>query len=70
MQKTLLFNFMQKIKFTPQLFLEILLRYYKLVILGNLGMPSHTHQTQQYHLEGKADVYLHAECKFDPTLLS
>ena len=42
--KTLMSIFMQKIKFTPPLFLEILLRYCKLGILDTLGMHSHTHQ--------------------------
>ena len=59
--KTLMFIFMQKIKFTPHLFLEILLRYCKLVILGTLGMAHHPHQNQWYQLEGNFNIYLHAK---------
>ena len=43
--KTLMFIFMQKI-FIPHLFLEILQRYCKLVIMGILGMPGLPHQNQ------------------------
>ena len=45
LQKNLMFIIMRKIKYITHLFLEILLRYYKLVILGTLGMPSNAHQT-------------------------
>ena len=44
LQKTLRFIFMQNITFIPHLFLEILQRYCKLVILGTLGTPGHAHQ--------------------------
>ena len=40
----MLFIFMQKIMFIPTLFLEILQRDYKLIILGILGKPGHAHQ--------------------------
>ena len=45
LQKNLMFIIMRKIKYITHLFLEILLRYCKLVILGTLGMPSNAHQT-------------------------
>ena len=48
--------FMQKIMFIPPLFLEILQKYYKLVILDTLVMPGHTHQKQQHQLVGNSDV--------------
>ena len=45
--ENLMFIFIiQKLMFIPHLFLEILQRYYKLIILGTLGTPSHTHQNQ------------------------
>ena len=44
LQKTLTLIFMLQIKFIPQLFLEILPRYYKLLGLDTLGMPGHNHQ--------------------------
>ena len=47
--KTLMFVFMQKIKFIPYLFLEILQRYCKLVILATLGVPGNTQQ-KRYQL--------------------
>ena len=50
LQKTLMFIFMQKNKFIPHLILMILLRYYKLIILGTLGMPGYGHQTGWYQL--------------------
>ena len=36
---------MQKINFIPPFSYEILQRYYKLAILGTLGIPSYDHQT-------------------------
>ena len=39
-----LFCFIQKIKFIHHLFLELLLRYWKLVALDTLRMPDHVHQ--------------------------
>ena len=52
---------MQKINFIIHFFLKILQRNSKLVILGNLGMPGHTHQKEQYELEEIFDVYLQAK---------
>ena len=47
LQKSLmLLIFMQKIIFIPVLFLEILQRYYKLIILVTLGQLGHAHQKQ------------------------
>ena len=45
-QKTLMFVFMEKITSIPPLFLEILRRYCKLVILDTLDTSGHTHQKQ------------------------
>ena len=41
-----MFIFMQKIIFISPLFLEMLQRYSKHVILGTLGMNGHVHQKQ------------------------
>ena len=46
-----MFIFIQKMKFIPHLFLEILSRYCKLAILGTLAMPHYSHQKQQYQHE-------------------
>ena len=46
LEKTLIFIFMQKIIFIPNLFLELLQTYYKLVILGTLSMRDHAYQKQ------------------------
>ena len=43
-QKTLMFFFMQKMIFIPNLFLQILKRYCKLVIYGTLGITDHVHK--------------------------
>ena len=47
----------KKIIFIPSLFLEILQRYYRLVILGTLCMLGHTHQKWKQQLLGNSDVY-------------
>ena len=44
--ETLMCIFMQKIKFILYLFLEMLLKYYKHVILGTLGMFGHPQKNQ------------------------
>ena len=44
LQKTLTFIFVQKTFFIPHLFLEILQKYCKLIMLGTSGMLGHTHQ--------------------------
>ena len=54
--------FMQIIKFIPELYLETLLRYYKLGNLGILDINIHNHQKQT--------VYVHAKNQLDPSLLS
>ena len=41
-----MFIFTQKIIFIPPLFLEMLQRYDKFVILGTLGKHGHAHQKQ------------------------
>ena len=42
-------------------------RYCKL-IFGTLGMPSHTHHKQEYHLVGNSDVYPETKTQLDPSL--
>ena len=56
---------MQKIIFIPHLFLEILQGYCRLVILGTLSAPGHTHQKQQHELIGNSDIYLHKKYQLD-----
>ena len=56
-----MFIFMQKIRFIPQLFFEILVRYCKLYILGTWDMPGHAYKKEQYQLLGNFDVYLHVK---------
>ena len=65
LQKTLMFIFMQKIKFIYQLFLEILLTSWNFVILSTLGCLA----TQYYQLVGNFDFYLHAKNQLDPYFL-
>ena len=57
----MLLIFMQKIIFIPALFLEVLQRYYKLIILGTLGKFGHTHQKKFY-------VYLQTKSQLDPSM--
>ena len=40
---------------------KILQRFYKIVILGTLGMIGHAHKNRQCQLVEKFDVYLHAK---------
>ena len=61
--------FIQKIKFITHLFVTILLRYCKLIILGNLTMLGDIHQKQWYQIVRNFDVYLHAKNQLDPSLL-
>ena len=49
---------MQKISFITHLFLKILQRNSKLVILVNLGMPGHIHLKWWYQFEEIFDAYL------------
>ena len=60
---------MQKIVFIPPFFLEIKQRYFKLVILSNLGIPGYGHQKGWYQLVENFDVCLYAKIKFIPPLL-
>ena len=62
--KTLVFIFMQKNIFIPHLFLDILQRYWKLLILGAWSHPAKAiHQ-----LEGNSDIYLHTKNFLDPSI--
>ena len=60
----MLLIFMRKIR---ALFLEILQRYYKLIILGTLGKLGHTHQKQWHQLVGNSYNYLQTENQLDPS---
>ena len=51
--KTLMFIFMQKIKYITHLLLETLLRHRKLVVLSTLSIPGNVHQTKKYQRVGK-----------------
>ena len=64
----MLLIFMQKIIFIPALFLEILQRYYKLIILGTLGMFGHTHQKQWHQQVENFYVYLQTKSQLDPSM--
>ena len=57
--------FMQKINFNYSFFFQILQRNSKLVILGNLDMPYHTHLKWLYQFEETFEVYLQAKNPFD-----
>ena len=46
LQQSFMFTWMQKIHFISPFFLEILLRYCKLVVLNTLDMPGYAHQSQ------------------------
>ena len=64
----MLLIFMQKIILIPALFLEILQRYYELIILGTLGKLDHTHQKQWHKLVGNFYVYLQTKNQLDPSM--
>ena len=52
---------MQKITFITHSFCKILQRNSKLVILGNFGMPGHTHLKWEHQFEENFDIYLQAK---------
>ena len=63
--------FRQKIIFIPALFLQILQRYYKPVILSTLGMHGHArqkHQLEENIMIVSADVYLETKNQLDPSI--
>ena len=51
MKKPLTFICRQKIKFILHVFLEILQRYCKLIVLGTLGMPGYANQSDNINLQ-------------------
>ena len=55
-----------KINFITHFFLKILQRNSKLVLLGNLGMPGHTH-LKLYNPFEETSVYLQAKTQFHPS---
>ena len=56
----------QKIKFILHVFLDILQRYCKLIVLGTLGMPGNRNPKQYCQLQENFRVYLQAKNPFDP----
>ena len=64
----MLLIFMQKIKFTPAIFLEILQRDYKLIIFGTLGKLGHAHQKQWHQLVENSYVHLQTKNQLDPSM--
>ena len=50
--------------------LETFQRFCRLVTLGTLGMPGHTHQISKYHIVWKFDAYLHAKKQLQLSLIS
>ena len=47
-------RYYQLVENIPHLFLEILQRYCKLFVLGNLGMSGHANQIQYHQLVGNS----------------
>ena len=60
-----MFIYKQKINFTLPIFLEILQRYCKIVILGALGKSAYTHQ-KFYRLVENFPIYLQAKEPLQP----
>ena len=63
-----MFICVQKIIFIPTVFLEILQRYYKIVILDISGMLGCTHQKQQHQIVGNSAVYLQTINQLGPSI--
>ena len=61
---------MYKTMFILHLFLEILQKYYKIVILGTLGMSGHIHQKRWRQLVGNSDAYLQINNQIDLSIFS
>ena len=60
LKKSLMFTCKQKINFILPVFLEILQRYCKLVVLGTFNKPGYTH-LKYYHLVENFRIYLQAK---------
>ena len=56
-----MFNCRQKINFILHVFLEILERYCKIIILGTLGIPGYAHSKWYYQFVKNFHVYLQVE---------
>ena len=61
MKKPLTLICRQKTKFILHIFLEILQRYCKLIVLGTLGMPGYANEKWYYQLVENFRVYLQAK---------
>ena len=61
MKKPLTFICRQKIKFILHVFLEILQRYCKLIVLGTLGIHGYTNPKSYYQLAENFGVHLQAK---------
>ena len=70
MQETFMFISMQKINLTTHFFLKTLKRNPIIVILGDLGMPGHTHVKRQYQFEVSFDGYLQDKNHLHPQRFS
>ena len=67
MKKPLTLICRQKTKFIHHIFLEILQRYCKLIVLGPLDMPGYTRPKRYYQLVENLRVYLQAKKQFHPS---
>ena len=64
MKKPSTFISRQKINFILLVFFEILQRYCKLIVFGNLGLSGYAHSKWYYHLVENFCVYLQAKINF------
>ena len=64
MKKPSTFISRQKINFILLVFFEILQRYCKLTVFGNLGLSGYAHSQWYYHLVENFCVYLQAKINF------
>ena len=64
MKKPSTFICRQKINFILLVFFEILQRYCKLIVFGNLGLSGYAHSKWYYHLVENFCVYLQAKINF------
>ena len=70
LKKSLMFICKQKTNFILSIFLEILQRYCKFVILGTLHKPAYTHLKWYQHLVENFRIYLQAKEQLHPPCFS